>query len=68
VQFAASNPTFIDIGGVSGLLHISEISDHIDTPHSVFNVNDEVKVMIIGCERGRISFHKTVGAGTGRHD
>jgi small subunit ribosomal protein S1 len=43
---------------VSGLLHISEIShDHIDTPHSVFNVNDEVKVMIIDldAERGRIS-------------
>ena len=40
------------------LLHISEIShDHIDTPHSVFNVNDEVKVMIIDldAERGRIS-------------
>ncbi len=49
---------FIDIGGVSGLLHISEIShDHIDTPHSIFNVNDEVKVMIIDldAERGRIS-------------
>lgn len=49
---------FIDIGGVSGLLHISEIShDHIETPHSVFNVNDEVKVMIIDldAERGRIS-------------
>jgi small subunit ribosomal protein S1 len=49
---------FIDIGGVSGLLHISEIShDHVDTPHSVFNVNDEVKVMIIDldAERGRIS-------------
>jgi len=49
---------FIDIGGVSGLLHISEIShDHIDTPHSVFNVNDLVKVMIIDldAERGRIS-------------
>ncbi len=49
---------FIDIGGVSGLLHISEIShDHIDTPHSVFNVNDELKVMIIDldAERGRIS-------------
>ena len=47
---------FIDIGGVSGLLHISEIShDHIDTPHSVFNVNDELKVMIIDldAERGR---------------
>jgi small subunit ribosomal protein S1 len=49
---------FIDIGGVSGLLHISEIShDHIDTPHTVFNVNDELKVMIIDldAERGRIS-------------
>jgi small subunit ribosomal protein S1 len=49
---------FIDIGGVSGLLHISEIShEHIDTPHSVFNVNDEVKGMIIDldAERGRIS-------------
>lgn len=49
---------FIDIGGVSGLLHISEIShDYIDTPHNVFNVNDEVKVMIIDldAERGRIS-------------
>lgn len=49
---------FIDIGGVSGLLHISEIShDHIDTPHSVFDVNHEIKVMIIDldAERGRIS-------------
>ena len=49
---------FIDIGGVSGLLHISEIShDHIETPHSVFAVNDELKVMIIDldAERGRIS-------------
>ncbi|MCA1903646.1 MAG: 30S ribosomal protein S1 [Cyanobacteria bacterium KgW148] len=49
---------FIDIGGVSGLLHISEIShEHIETPHNVFNVNDDVKVMIIDLdsERGRIS-------------
>lgn len=52
---------FIDIGGVSGLLHISEIShDHIDTPHSVLNVNDEIKVMIIDldAERGRISLYQ----------
>jgi small subunit ribosomal protein S1 len=49
---------FIDIGGVSGLLHISEIShEHIDTPSTVFKVNDELKVMIIDLdsERGRIS-------------
>jgi small subunit ribosomal protein S1 len=49
---------FIDIGGVSGLLHISEIShEHIETPHTVLNVNDQIKVMIIDldAERGRIS-------------
>lgn len=49
---------FIDIGGVSGLLHISEIShEHIETPHSVLNVSDQMKVMIIDldAERGRIS-------------
>ena len=49
---------FIDIGGVSGLLHISEIShDHIETPSSVLKVNDELKVMIIDldADRGRIS-------------
>lgn len=49
---------FIDIGGVSGLLHISEIShEHIETPHSVLGVGDELKVMIIDLdsERGRIS-------------
>ena len=39
---------FIDIGGVSGLLHISEIShEHIETPHNILNVNDQMKVMII---------------------
>ena len=49
---------FIDIGGVSGLLHISEIShEHIETPHNVLNVSDQMKVMIIDhdSERGRIS-------------
>jgi len=49
---------FIDIGGVSGLLHISEIShEHIETPHNVLNVSDQMKVMIIDLdsERGRIS-------------
>jgi small subunit ribosomal protein S1 len=42
---------FIDIGGVSALLHNSEISHFpIDTPHSVFNMNDEVKVIIINLD------------------
>ena len=38
---------FIDIGGVGGLLHLSEITRHIETPHSVLNVCDQMKVMII---------------------
>ncbi|MYA90234.1 MAG: S1 RNA-binding domain-containing protein [Synechococcus sp. SB0663_bin_10] len=49
---------FIDIGGVSGLLHISEIShEHIETSHAVLNVGGQLKVMIIDldAERGRIS-------------
>ena len=39
-------------------MHISEIShEHIETPHNVLNVSDQMKVMIIDLdsERGRIS-------------
>jgi len=49
---------FIDIGGVSGLLHISEIShEHIETPYTVLNVNDQIKVIIVDLDaaQGRIS-------------
>lgn len=48
---------FVDIGGISGLLEISEISHElIENPHSLFKVNDEVKVLLVGidAERGRI--------------
>jgi small subunit ribosomal protein S1 len=42
---------FIDIGGFNALLRITEIShEHIDSPHSIFQVNDEVKVLIIDIE------------------
>ena len=38
---------FIDLGGVDGLLHISEMSwGRVENPKKVFNVGDEVKVMI----------------------
>lgn len=49
---------FIDLGGVKGFIHITEIShENIDTPQSVFNVNDQVKAMIIDldAQKGRIS-------------
>lgn len=48
----------LDLGGVRGLIHITEISDeHIDTPHSVFSVNDQVKAIIIDLdiEKGRVA-------------
>ena len=38
---------FIDLGGVDGLLHISEMSwGRIESPKKVFNVGDNVKVFI----------------------
>lgn len=38
---------FVDLGGVDGLLHISEMSwGHIDSPRNVFKVGEEVKVII----------------------
>ncbi|MGC9468980.1 MAG: 30S ribosomal protein S1 [Anaerolineae bacterium] len=45
---------FIDLGGVDGLLHISEISwDHIDHPRDVLDVGDEVEVYILDVDRER---------------
>jgi len=49
---------FVDIGGVDGLLHISEMSwNRIDDPGEVLKVNDEVEVMVLklNLEEGRIS-------------
>ncbi len=38
---------FIDLGGVDGLLHISEMSwGHVESPKSVFKVGETVKVII----------------------
>ncbi len=38
---------FIDLGGVDGLLHISEMSwGHVESPKKLFKVGDEVEVLI----------------------
>ena len=43
---------------VSGLLHISEIShEHIETPHNILNVSDQMKVMIIDLDSKEEEFH-----------
>ena len=49
---------FIDLGGVDGLVHVSEISyDHVDKPADVLEVGQEVKVKVLNVdpERERIS-------------
>lgn len=43
---------FVDIGGVDGLLHISEMSWHrISHPSEVVKVNDEIEVMVLRIDR-----------------
>lgn len=49
---------FIDIGGVDGLAHISELSwTHIKHPSEVLNVGDKVNVILIEADRetGKVS-------------
>jgi small subunit ribosomal protein S1 len=49
---------FVDLGGIDGLIHISELCwDHIDHPSEVVSIGDEVKVQVleVDCERERIS-------------
>lgn len=45
---------FIDVGGVDGLVHISEISyKHVDKPSDVLNAGQDVKVKVIGIDNDR---------------
>lgn len=49
---------FIDLGGIDGLVHISEIShQHVDKPSDVLKVGQEVKVKVLSLDsdRDRIS-------------
>jgi len=49
---------FVDIGGMDGLVHVSELSwRHVENPNEVVNIGDVVKVKVleIDNEKGRIS-------------
>lgn len=49
---------FVDLGGVDGLVHVSEIAfDHVDKPSDVLKVGEDVKVKVLAVdpERDRIS-------------
>ena len=42
---------FVDVGGVEGLVHVSEISyQHVDNPKDVLSVGQEVKVSVLAIE------------------
>ena len=43
---------FVDIGGIDGLVHISELSwERIKHPSEVLNVGDKIKVFIIDMDK-----------------
>ena len=49
---------FVDLGGVDGLIHVSELSyQHVDHPSEVVNVGDEIEVEVlhVDLERDRVS-------------
>jgi small subunit ribosomal protein S1 len=50
VKFGA----FVDLGGIDGLIHISELDwEHVDHPSQVLSVGDEVDVYILKVDRER---------------
>ena len=45
---------FVDLGGMDGLIHVSELSwKHVDHPGAVVTVGDEIEVQVLDIDRGR---------------
>ncbi len=45
---------FVDLGGMDGLVHVSELSwKHVDHPSSVVTVGDEIEVEVLEVDRDR---------------
>lgn len=45
---------FVDLGGVEGMVHVSELSWHrVEDPHQVVRVGDEVEVVVLEVNRRR---------------
>lgn len=52
VQRLTDFGAFVDIGGVDGLVHISQLShEHIEKPSDVVNVGDKVQVKVLSVDR-----------------
>ncbi len=47
---------FVNLGEFEGLVHISEISwERVDDPRKLFTIGQEVEVVVIGIDNGRVS-------------
>jgi small subunit ribosomal protein S1 len=45
---------FVDLGGMDGLVHVSELSwKHVDHPSSVVSVGDEIEVMVLDVDQDK---------------
>lgn len=45
---------FVDLGGMDGLIHISELSwSHVDHPKDILNIGDEIEVKVIRVDPDR---------------
>jgi len=54
VSSVVSFGAFVDLGGMDGLIHVSELSwKHVDHPGSVVSVGDEVDVEVLEIDRER---------------
>jgi len=52
VQRITNFGAFVDVGGIDGLVHISQLShSHVDHPSDVVNVGDTVKVKVLSVDR-----------------
>lgn len=52
---------FVDIGGVDGMVHVSELAlDHVADPASVVRIGDEIEVKVVEVDRakGRIALSR----------
>lgn len=56
IQSILDYGVFVDLGGVDGLLHVTEMGwGKIKNPKKVYNVGDEIKVLIREIKDGKIS-------------
>jgi len=54
ISSVVSFGAFVDLGGMDGLIHVSELSwKHVDHPGSVVAVGDEVEVEVLEVDRDR---------------